>query len=416
MARGRPYGESPEVDARSAGAGAPVGGQGTAVDMQWTVMPSPMPSRDDCRGMGENRSSGGAACNVDTYMHVEEGFGNDMSSGNTVPVHHPSRDSDVDNGYGGQGTSPQADEGLEPLHANREQEGCDGRQKPQLSQGETTPSEEGGSQGAARARKRGDWAHLDTMTLIRAKGNRHVARALNSEDIGNGRTSKKAWEEIAKVLAAAGMRKTWLECRTRWRNVWATYKQVTALHRGSGAQSYWRMTSAERQEKGFNFILRKDWFDLLEVYFWNDRSVHPSGCEDPGSRFEEGHNCSPFGAPAERTASPATAPSEGADAAASDSAHTEGARDSVPSLSYKKTQTAQNARDKSMKELGGWMREQTGALKHHTNTTLQCAELTVSVIDRQSATAAAVQRDCAQLIAEKMEFGWKVIADLVRES
>ncbi|GBG70000.1 hypothetical protein CBR_g4827 [Chara braunii] len=266
MARDRPYGESSEVGARSAGAGAPVGGQETVVEMQWTVVSSPTPSRDDCRGMAENGSSGGAACNMDTYMHVEEGFGNDMLSGDTVPLHHPNRDSDVDNGCGGQGTGPQADEDLEPFHANHEQEGCDGRQEPQSSQGETTWSEEGGSQGVARTRKRGDWAHLDTMALIRAKGDRHVARAVNYEDIGNGRTSKKAWEEIAKVLAIVGMRKTWLECQTRWRSIWATYRQVTTLHKGSGIQSYWRMTSAERQEKGFNFILHKDWFDLLEVY------------------------------------------------------------------------------------------------------------------------------------------------------
>ncbi|GBG89578.1 hypothetical protein CBR_g49367 [Chara braunii] len=426
---GRPCPQNPPGGAGPAGMQACGGGQDPAVGMQWTAIQSPVPSRHDRGGIANTASRGQVDCNIDLYMQDNDWGGNDILSGDTVLVHSPNRDNEADDENDGHGIGSQADEGTEPHGVHSTQEGCNGSQEPLSSQRETTQLDADGSQGAARTRKRGDWAHLDTMTLICAKGERYVARAINSEDMGNGRTSKQAWVEIANTLTAAGFKKTWLECRTRWRNIWSTYRQVTTLHRGSGAQSYWRITSAERNDKGFNFILRKDWFDLLEVFYWNDKSVHPSNCEDPGSRFEEGQSCPPGGASGGGAASPDSAPAEGAPAAASDSAPTQGASaatsdiapaqgagNSDPPPSYKRARTAQNARKKSFKELGSWMQAQTGALKHHTDTTLKCAELTVSAIDRQSSTAAAVQRDCAQLIAQKMEYGWKVIADLVRES
>ncbi|GBG70767.1 hypothetical protein CBR_g8065 [Chara braunii] len=410
----RVFGGGPNAGAGSAGKDTLAGSQGTAVDMQWTAFQSQAPSVDACAGMADNGSSGEPACNVDMYMHVDVQCADETLSGDTVRVHQVNMhvdvqcadetlsgdmvrvhqangDCDATGACAANAAGSRPEDGGEPVDVHCMPEGCYGSNEPQSSQGETTRLGDDGSQGAAPARPRGSWAHLDTMALIRAKGNRYVARVVNSEDMGNGRTSKKTWEEIASALTAGGFAHTWLECRTRWRTIWSTYRQVTALHRGSGVQSYWRMAAAKRVEKGFNFILLKECFDLLEVFFWDDPSVHPRDCEDPGTRFEECRPPPAGGAPGGGAAAPGSGPREGAAVVASDGAAAEGAHDSDPSPSYKKSRTPQNARDKSFKELGCWMREQTGALKHHTDATLQCAQLTVSAIDRQSSIAAAVQ-------------------------
>ncbi|GBG75483.1 hypothetical protein CBR_g20114 [Chara braunii] len=181
-ARGRPCPQNPPGGAGPAGMQACGGGQDPAVGMQWTAIQSPVPSRHDRGGIADTASRGQVDCNVDLYMQDDEWGGNGILSGDTVLVHSPNRDNEADDENDGNGIGSQADEGTEPHGVHSTQEGCNGSQEPLSSQRETTQLDADGSRGAARTRKRGDWAHLDTMALIRAKGERNPSVACRCQD------------------------------------------------------------------------------------------------------------------------------------------------------------------------------------------------------------------------------------------
>ncbi|GBG70761.1 hypothetical protein CBR_g8059 [Chara braunii] len=187
----RVFGGGSKAGAGSAGKDTLAGSQGTAVDMQWTAFQSQAPSVDACAGMADNGSSGEPACNVDMYMHVDVQCADETLSRDTVRVHQANGDCDATGACAANAAGSWSEDGGEPVDVHCTLEGCYGSDKPQSSQGEITRLGDGGSQGTARAHPRGSWAHLDNMALIRAKGDRHVARVVNSEDMGNGRTSKK---------------------------------------------------------------------------------------------------------------------------------------------------------------------------------------------------------------------------------
>ncbi|GBG60633.1 hypothetical protein CBR_g8653 [Chara braunii] len=186
-----------------------------------------------------------------------------------------------------------------------------------------------GGDGCQRNRR---WNDAETLALIRAHGEYRVARAVDSEAIGNACSLNKKWEGISAAVCAAGFCND-DDCENKWKNLWRWYRKVLVHDRISGVQSYWTMSPEERANDGLKFRLRRSRFDLIDSFNMRNPTVHPEGVVDPGDE-EDGRG------PGQR--SQGSPPVSGGRAESGvDDAHAEGAE---VGMSAKRRCTVANAR------------------------------------------------------------------------
>ncbi|GBG68067.1 hypothetical protein CBR_g1188 [Chara braunii] len=271
------------------------------------------------------------------------------------------------------------------------------------------------------------WGDGETVMLVRLKCEDKVFVGVDSEKFGVAAHKRRSWVDISKRLTDAGFPRRDKECKDKWHNLHRFYRRVVDNDRRSGKQSYWDMTPRERGAKGMNFILKREWFDMIDKVDKTSPSVNPGRMTDPGMVHVRdrsgaaaagggGMSAGGDGGGAECTGDGQRAGgmSAGGDGGGADGPSYDmgGDSEAVQSdMPPKRKRTILSAREQSTRSITAAMREHTSSI---TKSALDVCDRQVAMQLKVAKGDRKVRLRTADTIGTKVEVGCQVLAEAIK--
>ncbi|GBG72061.1 hypothetical protein CBR_g10996 [Chara braunii] len=76
------------------------------------------------------------------------------------------------------------------------------------------------------------------------------------------------------------------QCKNKFSQILEYYRKLKAHERRSGRQSYWDMNKARRKRYNVDFVLKRSWYDIIDLVEKNKDSIDLSNLMDSGADKE----------------------------------------------------------------------------------------------------------------------------------
>ncbi|GBG68065.1 hypothetical protein CBR_g1186 [Chara braunii] len=254
-----------------------------------------------------------------------------------------------------------------------------------------------------------EWGIEETLALIQAR--------VSKDNNGAQRLTKGDWNVVEAMMHSKGFDRSIAQCKLRWKNVWSTYKEIWDHETRSGRPSYWAMSARDRALHGFTIHLAREWYDELNAY--NERLL--GELQRLITTAPPMHHESPAAAGGARVAGNARA---GTSVRTTSGAPPPMDIATVPRLVEHNLRQIVGARPPSRRggNRGSAKRQRTilnaveRSLIRICETAIKCSNKTAEAWERHTEKMLSGQKDCAVFLADKMDRGWKLIGDVVRET
>ncbi|GBG64246.1 hypothetical protein CBR_g41167 [Chara braunii] len=97
----------------------------------------------------------------------------------------------------------------------------------------------------------------------------------------------RLWADVSARMKEANYLREDDECKNWYHFVRNNYRLVKDHNRWSGNQKYWSMDQATRKTHALDFLMRREWYNIIHVHEGHKHTINPDSLTDPGA---ESHN------------------------------------------------------------------------------------------------------------------------------
>ncbi|GBG80119.1 hypothetical protein CBR_g30486 [Chara braunii] len=127
------------------------------------------------------------------------------------------------------------------------------------------------------------WGEMETTMLLRRVYEVKTNMGENSEAMGIAPLKQRLWRDVSERMKEARYNREDEDCKNRFHSVCNNYRLVKDHNRWSGNQKYWSMDQATRKANSLDFMMRRDWYDIINVHEVDKDTINPNSLTDPGA-------------------------------------------------------------------------------------------------------------------------------------
>ncbi|GBG64919.1 hypothetical protein CBR_g48667 [Chara braunii] len=131
------------------------------------------------------------------------------------------------------------------------------------------------------------WAEKETTVFLRVVYEVKMGMGENSEAMGIAPLKVRLWADVSARMKQAHYVREDDECMNRYHFVRNNYRLVKDHNRCPGSHKYWTMDQATRKANGLDFLMRREWYNILHMHEGDKDTINPNSLTDPGA---EDHN------------------------------------------------------------------------------------------------------------------------------
>ncbi|GBG87490.1 hypothetical protein CBR_g45549 [Chara braunii] len=130
------------------------------------------------------------------------------------------------------------------------------------------------------------WGEEETTVLCQARNEAKTFLGEETEAMGRGRAKAGFWKVVEDRMWERGYNRDHEQCKGKFSQVLDFYQCLKIQEGWSGLPSYWDMNQMKRKRYNFDFVIRRAWFDTINVVEKDNDSINLSHLRDSGAKHE----------------------------------------------------------------------------------------------------------------------------------